>query len=1495
MDTAAALGVEVPRFKKTTPVQTMVADLSYMLGMNEQVRALPEAQKANLRRFWDEVESAAGALRRAQSVPVKIGSAQGFRTGRPVKVEVYHGSDRPVTGFDPLKLGDNTGARSASMGFFFAGRQSTSQAYLRPNKESVTITPEKALAMPRARLGELIDGWQTQSMSGDFVYDWINEILVEELGARPIKNNPTEGGDGMPDRGSLTKWVKTAPKEAIRSLVTAINAYDQQYPLTEDPWSEDGGAEGMGSVSRYVVDLVNPYVHDYKGEGYRDVPYAEVIAKAKADGHDGVILMNTRDPGPEVDNIFVVFDPGQAQFDGVAFGDTLPSIDELPPENLKNLETWSGSKGIGPADEQVRVYRAVPKGSKQTAIQPGDWVSANRDYLTEYAGRDATVIEATIPANELVDAQTGAVARDTLIWTPSNASGAFEAATRDWPAALRDRTLEEGVAYQQTQVEGLFPDGERLLDEAADRLMDELNNPADLDGASDAFIARAEEAEFRDEIIAALRAAPYRPTGNPETLNAAAFVRRGTGAPVESLARQIERAGGARGFLSGNVLPSIDDPLAGEHGRKDGTPAERAAALKQATDAMNAPPLPPPTWAGPLFKDMGTFSKYAVHPRTIAAFDKAFTPIYRVAEAQIEARDRIASELATKAQAYFDLPKVGKARVHAVLELGRLKGEVLSGKKMSMTNEGEPAQLSSDGEMITLSDAEKTAYWGVRNMLNDALDRFRDQALTDFGIDPAEFQGKGVSKRLIEMADAIPTGFAGNARAQALRTAATIVDEIEQARRTGYVPFSRFGDIVVTVKDADNATIWASKVDSTGMLNTVRKKFGAAVVADIPAVRAEMDRLRDKFRGQDVTVGAFQAQSLAEGQSDVRMADIDMLAEVANVNNQQWDAIREQLERAVKAKGFRKHFFGASNTPGYSTDFERSLSDYMLGMAGYLARRQALPKWEAAIGAMPTQKANLIAYAKTYRDYVQNPTEEWQRLRQFGFLWYLAGVPATALVNLTQVDLLTAPYLMQFAGAARVQVELQKARLEAAGMVSLNAGMDVFSPEKAPADVRDDLQEAWDEGFFVPLNTYELMGTAYTGSRGQRTFDRAFRTVIDAVALTFTAAERHNRVATFIAAHRIARMPGIQEKVQAQLAANALARDTLGDWTPKGFAQWVIDETHFRMGKVNRPTITRGIGAPLLQFKGFTMQSLERWITMALLQGPQGKKAMLISLGVMWLMSGFWGLPGADDLRDLFEKMYKALAGKDFDTETKLREAVVELTGSPRIAQAFSKGSTFPMGLDLSGRMGMGNIAPDTPLAMLGIPGDLFIGRPTKFIERASQDNWSGAFAELAPNFIKNPMQAATWADRGVSTIRGRRVITPDQLDAVDIGMRAIGFQPSKVTNERERQFAERRAATSIDEMRRDYYTRVSQALADEDRAIRKGDAAAAKAAREKVQDAYSDIAKHNDSAEDSERIELNENTLRRRVAQDLNGPSAVRKQARGRAEEIREVYGRTR
>lgn len=67
------------------------------------------------------------------------------------------------------------------------------------------------------------------------------------------------------------------------------------------------------------VDMKNPKVVDQKGAEYRDESYLDIIKAAKDEGHDGVIIRNTFDPGwdDEVGNkitdVYVVFKPEQTR------------------------------------------------------------------------------------------------------------------------------------------------------------------------------------------------------------------------------------------------------------------------------------------------------------------------------------------------------------------------------------------------------------------------------------------------------------------------------------------------------------------------------------------------------------------------------------------------------------------------------------------------------------------------------------------------------------------------------------------------------------------------------------------------------------------------------------------------------------------------------------------------------------------------------------------------------------------------------------------------------------------------------------------------------------------------------------------------------------------------------------------------------------------------------------------------------------------------------
>ena len=68
---------------------------------------------------------------------------------------------------------------------------------------------------------------------------------------------------------------------------------------------------GKPSIKEVYLQIENPYIFDFEGDKNRKgIRYSEIIDKAKAEGHDGVILKNTYDGGP-MDNIYVVFEPTQ--------------------------------------------------------------------------------------------------------------------------------------------------------------------------------------------------------------------------------------------------------------------------------------------------------------------------------------------------------------------------------------------------------------------------------------------------------------------------------------------------------------------------------------------------------------------------------------------------------------------------------------------------------------------------------------------------------------------------------------------------------------------------------------------------------------------------------------------------------------------------------------------------------------------------------------------------------------------------------------------------------------------------------------------------------------------------------------------------------------------------------------------------------------------------------------------------------------------------------
>lgn len=1087
-------------------------------------------------------------------------------------------------------------------------------------------------------------------------------------------------------------------------------------------------------------------------------------------------------------------------------------------------------------------------------------------------------------------------------------------------------------------------------------------------------------------------------------------------------------------------LPSSDPQEGGDARRYSLSADQKGQAVDSASKSLDD--APKQDRIGRVVNDVGLGARLFVHPRTIAAIHPEFTPVYTTAISQMETRDKHIAELGRGVQSYNTLTTEQKANVNKVLELGRLVSETYdadaladgvantgSRKTVRIGANGKPrvisepihAVLTEAGEVVQLNPAEINAYLDLRGMFDQAMDKFRDQTLVEFGF--PELAGEAQSTRPLDIVDnkdgtftlmgktggmMVTVGegdgaqeksaarwihrlggelneetggfvFPDSKRAEVEQTfekelkksvarriedlidentpaaqvervknIANFIREIEQAKRTGYVPFARYGDYVVTVKekiadlqfeaDGDDAymvrgvpaeleadmlelgalpegdgwlvpkanrsavarlaekTVYSAKVE-TELSDFFAKGKGAEKVDDLPSVKAAIEQARKEWVGDNPkrSIVAFRVRDKAPD-AQVKMTDVDALAEIANIDNATWDAVRDKLATAIQGRSFRKHFFHSDNVPGYTGDFERAIADYVIGMSGYLSRRAHMKRWDNAINKI-SEKGKLHQYATKYRGYVNEPQEEFAAVRQVGFFSYIAGVMATAFANMTQVPLLTVPTLSQVAPPQLVMRELTRAYKDAFAMLSRKQGLDLFDPTKAPEDVRGALMEAWDEGAFVPLESFDMMMTARQRNVGRRKLVKGFNDATKAVSIAFTFAERLNRLVTFMAAARLAQKEGVRKNADARLSNDGLARATvLGrNWNPKNFAEWAVDESQYRMGKANRPTTMRGVGAAIMQFKGFMLQTFEAWYRMAALHGPEGKYAAAASLLALYALAGVWGMPGADDLRKLIEAAYKAITDKDLDLKTELRAWVARTSGSNVLAQAVTKGASYPLGVDLT-RVGMGSVVPDSPLAAAGIPFDMLIGRPKRAFEKGSSGDYPGAVAEFSPNFIKHWLVAGGWAVDGVRDKSGQRIMGADQLSKTDIAMKTMGFQPSIITDVRDYEYAQRRQETATDALKRKYASQIARTLVGMERAEEAGDRKKVDKLNAELDETYAKLDEHNATAKPEAQIKIDMRSVRQRMQRERDGVMTTwgreRKSAREGAEGLRDLFG---
>ncbi|MGD9756773.1 MAG: PLxRFG domain-containing protein [Comamonas sp.] len=625
----------------------------------------------------------------------------------------------------------------------------------------------------------------------------------------------------------------------------------------------------------------------------------------------------------------------------------------------------------------------------------------------------------------------------------------------------------------------------------------------------------------------------------------------------------------------------------------------------------------------------------------------------------------------------------------------------------------------------------------------------------------------------------------------------------------GYAPLSRFGRYTVDVVDANGERLYF------GMYETARDSN-----------RAKM-QLAQEFKGATITTGTMSAEAykLFAGVTPETLEQFgEMLGLKAEGNEAQDKAFQEFLKLTKNNHSAMKRLIHRKGIAGFSEDVGRVVANFVYSNARAGAMGLNAGKMETAIGKIPKEQGELKDLAMGLRDYIRNPQEEGQAVRGMLFAQYLGGSIASAFVNTTQPFAVTLPWLSQYGGMKKAGAQLARA-LKDMGRSVADKGF------KYEADLAKALQSAEDDGVVSPQEIHQLMAQA-RGAGMLRSGDGTKAGDLRAKAgnlweqgkvlwgQPFALAEQFNRRSTFIASYRIAKDQGMAD--------------------PAAFARKAVLETQFVYSKANKPKWARGaVGGTLFTFKTYSVSYLELMQRMWNQPGPEGKRAVGWALAMLLLMSGAGGAPFMEDAEDLIDGAGQMM-GYNISAKQWRKELLANVVGK-ELAEFMEQGISGLPGapIDVSGRLGMGNLLPGTGLFLnkpnrerdlmeiVGPAGDL-VARGFTGARKLLGGDVAGAALEISPTAVRNLAKGADMAATGMyRDTKGYKVIDTTLAEAA---AKAIGFQPKSV--------AEVQEANSFMQRSKSFYTQTSSDIKAQwaDALFRK-DEAAVQRVRERLAD----------------------------------------------------------
>lgn len=729
---------------------------------------------------------------------------------------------------------------------------------------------------------------------------------------------------------------------------------------------------------------------------------------------------------------------------------------------------------------------------------------------------------------------------------------------------------------------------------------------------------------------------------------------------------------------------------------------------------------------------------------------------------------------------------------------------IFSIDSMEYLGKDEQPRLPTDEELLSMAKKHKmteeayAVYQQVRSDLNAFISKIEEIAIRD-------------AKRTIQ-----------NDISLMLRIA-EIEKEFAILRNRPYFPHSRFGDFSVVVKRKNGQTAhfeqFKSRKEALEASKAIQAQFGPE-----KGFSVRVDKIPEEmkpFRGLPPTL-------------------LNKMKTMPGLSEQQRIWIDQLVLELSPTQSFRKRLSRRADIPGYSLDAMRSYANYFWHGSNYLARlefQQPLQESidsvhaeasdpELSAGRDVTKTREIADFMQNHFDQIMNPGPDWAQVRSLAFVWWLGFLPQSAAVNLTQIPMVSLPYLGSRFGDVKAVSAIKKGYGDFIRIFRMKT-------DNVSDDFLEALSRAVEKGVVDESYAAELAATAEGGNLAAlipgNKAQRGLAQVSHWGAWMFQNTEKINRRVVFSAAWNLAeRDPGnafLQElKELNTLEFNELLSDGFTNEQALSYlaGRDAVWSTQFQYSNHARPRFIRGRKGVIFTFFTF-LQSMVHFAA--------HDRARTRFFLMMFLFAGVMGLPGADDFNAFVRFASRKLLGEDVNLEMEMRKMIVNMAdgdidpdiilhGTSRVgfgmhAAADLAGIPFPE-FDLSASLGLGRIIPgfkeafgtqhksfaanfakigqDVAGASLGIGINIWQALSDDELPFGDHKRWERAM----PRALKSLVRANRFhtegreRDRKGATFMEFDASDPDQL--AEIIAQALGFTPTRMTRKWDRQRMEQEA-----------------------------------------------------------------------------------------------------